>query len=324
MHTWFYNVAGFSIASAFQLPTMEACVIPETTTPDIHIHKGSPKNIIAPTETLALSEDLMGSRIGISGEYFWMGMPGVGEMWVRGGTDVFWLPGEQEDSGGFRTLLVNVLFAIIAHQRGLIPLHLSAVQTGQYAVAFQGESGAGKSTLAIMMMKRKYPLITEDLGIVEQIENGTLMLRPGLPYYRLWRHTLSHIDEPHDGLPLAWKRSRKHYRQVEPEWFVSHPMPLKRIYFLAEPEDNKEIKIKPLQGFDAARALMSSVLFGIYPHITEQQKRVFRQCIEITNHCECFQLIRPKDFEHAEATLDTLEEHLKNLTPSRRTTNDAV
>jgi len=69
---------------------------------------------------------------------------------------------------------------------------------------------------------------------------------------------------------------------------------------------------------------MSSVLFGIYPHITEQQKRVFRQCIEITNHCECFQFIRPKDFEHAETTLDMLEEHLKSLTTAQRTTNDAI
>lgn len=324
MHTWFYNVAGFSIASAFHLPTMEACIMPETNTPDVLVHMGKPLDFTKPTEILPINEDSQESRIGFSGDCFWMEMPDVGEMWVRGGTDVYWQPGEQVDSDGFRTLLVNVLLAVIAHQRELLPLHISAVQTGQFAIAFQGDSGAGKSTLAIMMMKRRHPLITEDLGIVEQVENGTLMLRPGLPYYRLWRRTLSHIEESHDGLPLAWKRRGKHYRQVEPEWFVKYPMPLKRIYFLAEPLDNKEIRIETLQGFNAAKALMSSVLLGLYPRISGQQERVFKQCIEITKRCECYQLIRPKDFEHAEATLDTLEQHLQDLNQPQHSSHDAV
>lgn len=47
-----------------------------------------------------------------------------------------------------RALLMGPVQAILWHQRGLLPLHASAVSVNGKAIALAGPSGAGKSTLA--------------------------------------------------------------------------------------------------------------------------------------------------------------------------------
>jgi hypothetical protein len=54
----------------------------------------------------------------------------------------------------------------VAYQRGLLPLHASAVVSGDTCFAFCGESGTGKSTLAVMLARAGYPLLCDDLVIV--------------------------------------------------------------------------------------------------------------------------------------------------------------
>lgn len=313
MSSWFYKIAGFSIESVVDLPHLERCVISAVDKADVQIHLGVP----AQDWQKANPEPFMNGSMDISPQGLWLDVPFIGQMWVLNGNAVYWDRGQDGDVLGFRSLLVNTLLAVIAHQRELLPLHISAVEVNGQAVAFQGESGSGKSTLAIMLMQRGYPVITEDLGVLE-FEHDCTLCRPGLPYYRLWKRTLDHLGEDRAQLPAAWMRSQKHYREVEAERFAIAPLPLTRIYFIEEPEDATRIAIEPIKGFEAAMALMNSVIFGQFGALPGQQARYFRDCTRVSQECQCFRLIRPKDFDRAEEVLDVLQAHLCDIqqTPS--------
>ena len=63
-------------------------------------------------------------------------------------------------------VLGNV-WGVLAMQRGLLPLHASAVSRGPGLHAFTGPSGAGKSTLAAALASRGYPLFADDILLVD-------------------------------------------------------------------------------------------------------------------------------------------------------------
>ena len=75
--------------------------------------------------------------------------------------------------------------AAILYQRGILPLHASAIVLAAGAVAFLAPSGVGKSSLAAAFVSTGAPLLTDDLLAVRLDERGTLLAYPGAPGLRL-------------------------------------------------------------------------------------------------------------------------------------------
>ena len=81
---------------------------------------------------------------------------------------------------------------LILHQRGALTLHASAVAIDDGIVGFVGYKGAGKSTTAASFFSRGYPLVTDDLLVIELAENADAVSvnaaygYPGIPRLRLW------------------------------------------------------------------------------------------------------------------------------------------
>jgi aryl sulfotransferase len=75
------------------------------------------------------------------------GLPGVARLLVRGGHEIIIERMAEADDEMVRLLLLGTGAALILHQRGLLPLHASAIVTQAGAVLFMGHSGVGKSTL---------------------------------------------------------------------------------------------------------------------------------------------------------------------------------
>ena len=70
-------------------------------------------------------------------------------------------PGADEKK--VRLFILGTCMAVIMMQRGILPLHGSAVVIDGWAYAFVGHSGAGKSTLSAALASRGYPLLTDDV-----------------------------------------------------------------------------------------------------------------------------------------------------------------
>lgn len=90
-----------------------------------------------------------------------------------------------------RTVLTAGLNAI-AYQRGLLPLHASAVAVGGGCIAFCGESDAGKSTIAGLLARAGYPCIADDLVVLHPDGSGAPPM--------VWPSARLNLD----GRSLAW------------------------------------------------------------------------------------------------------------------------
>jgi hypothetical protein len=82
-------------------------------------------------------------------------------------------------------ILPAVLSVWLELNKRVFALHASAVVVGRQVIAFLGHSGHGKSTLAAAFAQADYPLLSDDILLVDD-RNGEFVARPGYPFMRLW------------------------------------------------------------------------------------------------------------------------------------------
>lgn len=302
----FYRIAGFVIDSPIELPNLSNSLASENQTTNITILVDTMPKLPCSKSERPFSD----GYIQWLDEGFRLFHPIVGDMVILH-QRIYWLPTHKPDVKGFRTFLVNTLLPAYAVLQKMLPMHISAVSVNGQAIAFQGNSGAGKSTLAAMLMKRGYPVITEDLGIVEVSESNP-KLRAGLPYFRLWKKSLNQLAETPKEDNIAWLHQGKFYRSIENDDFCSQSQTIRAIYFLHEPQHGNDISITPIAGFVAANALFNSQFFGLSHSDPVQTGRIFNQTIALAKQTRCFNLTRPKDFTLADSVIDTLIKHWRD------------
>lgn len=113
------------------------------------------------------------------------------------------------------SLTVSRLLTIACYQRGLLPLHASAVRLGDRLVAICGYSGSGKSTLAAMLIERGGQLYEDDMVVVEG--SGPFFASgPSASGMKLSEASLRQIGRSADGLALANHVEGKYFAPVRP------------------------------------------------------------------------------------------------------------
>ena len=302
-----YQIVGFSLNSPIELPNMNESKAETNSTAELSIKIGDIPALNASQPPMKLD----GGEVQWLDGGFRLSHPRIGHVVLKQNT-IFWQQAERTSIKGFRTYLLNTLLPAFAILKGMLPLHISAVSAAGQAIAFQGNSGAGKSTLAAMLMQRGFPVITEDLGVIE-LNNQTATMRAGVPYFRLWKQSLEYFNETPQQQNRAWSHTGKFYHRIEGDNFCSEQQAIRAIYFLQEPKQSNEIAIKPITGFKAAKALLESNFFGVPQNSNIEAEQIFNQTMKLAHQSKCFELIRPKDFALAEQVIDTLINHWKSF-----------
>jgi hypothetical protein len=112
-------------------------------------------------------------------------MPGIGTFLVRDGREILVDPDPDAGDALLQLALLGPVLAALLQQRGDLVLHASAVEIDGAAVGFLGGRGAGKSTMAAALLRRGYPLLTDDILAVS-LEDGSPRVLPGFPQLKLW------------------------------------------------------------------------------------------------------------------------------------------
>jgi hypothetical protein len=167
----------------------------------------------------------------------------AGKFLVRRGCEIVVEPAPAAVDQVLRLFILGPALALLLHQRGRLVLHASSVVVAGGVVAFLGESGWGKSTMAAALHSRGHSLVADDVTAVQvEVDNGSPTVVPGFPQMKLWPESITTIGDIPETLP-----------RVEPDWdkrahrvdrgFSSSPVPLHRIYVLAEGQANE---VEPL------------------------------------------------------------------------------
>jgi len=232
-------------------------------------------------------------------------IPRVASYWVEGGRRVIVEPHLPVEAPAIRLFLLGTVLAILCYQRGLVPLHASAVEVPGGALLVSGRSGLGKSTLAAMLVERGHRLIADDVCVLELGAGDTPLIRPVLPRLKLWQDAAQAMAISTDGLEQVRDEALKFNLPVEESRFRSEPIRAAHIVLLRPSRLSPEIaatKLTPLAAIENGqlfyRRRLAEALGG--------RALLFRARIAVGRSVPITELSRPDDLGALPALADRL------------------
>lgn len=128
----------------------------------------------------------------------------------------------------WQRVLITKVLSSISVMRGYEALHAAAVDSPEGVVAIMAPSGAGKSTLAIELLRRGWPLVSDDVLILEQTQ-GAVRAHPGTPHMNLAESLPDAIDPHTLGSTLGMLAGE---RWLTIHTTATHPRPLRMLCLL--------------------------------------------------------------------------------------------
>jgi hypothetical protein len=162
----------------------------ETGNPDVTIR-------LLPSAEDAL-ESLENGYYEVQPRIFRLAVPGVAQYRIEEGSRIFIEPLPDVPLEKVRLFLLGSAMGALLYQRGLFPLHGSAVETPWGAMIFVGAQGAGKSTLAAQFHRKGYRLLSDDVCAVAPTPEG-LQILPALAQLRLCTDAFERLGAPQGG-----------------------------------------------------------------------------------------------------------------------------
>jgi hypothetical protein len=199
--------------------------------------------------------------------------------------------------------LLGTVLATVAHLRGLVPLHVSAVLSPMGAIAFTGESGAGKSTMAAHIHhKTGWPLISDDVSALYVTETG-VALESGVLTVKLWKDALASLDRSSEGLKRDAERMDK-FHAIDAEKFVVGRYPLKSLVFL---QWGDEDCVTAITGRQALEIAIASVYRPELVNLCRNRERVVANAIALARSVDVKKVTRRKGVPVTEGILNSLK-----------------
>jgi hypothetical protein len=179
----------------------------------------------------------------------------VADFEVRGGREIHVWPAAGAAQKDIEIYLFGFAWACLCHQRGVLPLHASAIVTGNGITAFTGHSGSGKSTTAAILNSLGYNLIADDILPVSFNQNSIPGAWPFLRRLKLRRDPI---------VELAFTPGEMVSERLDKERYFVLPKcagddkwrNLERLYLLDNDANDRCVTIEQITGADAVRALV--------------------------------------------------------------------
>lgn len=213
----------------------------------------------------------------------------AGTLWVRQGCEIVVQPAPGVDEALVRLFILGPALALLLYQRGAFVLHASAVEVAGGAVAFLGYSGWGKSTTAAALHARGHGVIADDVVAVQVDAEGRLMVWPAFPQLKLWPEVVNTLGGNPEDLPRLNQGFEKRARRVV-EGFSPSPLPLRRLYVLAEGKAYGVELLPPREAIiDLVRHSYGTRLLSTQPGGAH-----FSRCSDLARRLPVHRLCRPR------------------------------
>jgi hypothetical protein len=300
-----YMLAGLRIVSDIPLVGLKICRI-EGAHREVVIRRAAiPINLASATATFR-----DGLWVGkYNGREVLLDFSSAGRFLVRAGEEIVIDPAPSSDADELRAYLLGTVFGVLFHQRGMTPLHASAIDVADGCVAFVGASRAGKSTLVAALIQRGHEVIADDVCFLDLDNSGNVQVWPGIARIRLWEEAICALGCNGPGIEREMHGYNKYFVPVRPLRNPFERRRLHRVYQL-HPSSDGVIKVIRLHGLAAVEVLMQNVYRLGLAETLGYKPRVFGVCAAAARSVPVFQFSRPKDFKALEESIEFLEDHL--------------
>lgn len=233
------------------------------------------------------------------------GLPGVAQLLVRGGNEILIERQPEADDEMVRLLLVGTGMALLLHQRGLLPLHASAVVAPAGAILFMGHSGAGKSTLLNEFLRRGFPMLAEDLAAVRLAADGAAWVEPGVQTTKLWADSAAVLGQPTNGLARVRPELEKYVVPVDGP-LAAEPVRLAAIYTLAS-HNQPTILLEERHDARKFNALLDHTWQKLVVKRMGLHGAHFQRAIAVANQARIVRVLRPDEGFRLKELADAIE-----------------
>jgi hypothetical protein len=221
---------------------------------------------------------------------FSLAIPGVAHYRVEEGQRIFVTPLPDAPTDKVRLFLLGSAMGAVLYQRGLFPIHGSAIETPWGAMIFVGAQGAGKSTLAAQFHRKGYRLLCDDVCAVASTPEG-LRILPALAQLRLCTDAYERLgfeggarfDVDKFVVPIA-------------DGYCSRRMPLRAIHILSD-HDGAAPEFKVLRGFERIQRLFENLYRPHYLKGQTTQSGLMRMAALIAQQATMIEVKRRRDAE---------------------------
>ena len=217
---------------------------------------------------------------------------GAGKYHVAGGKKIIVEPDEQADPESVKLFLLGTAMGAALLQRGILPIHGSAVAAQGRCLILTGLTGAGKSTLSGALRNKGCSFLTDDVAALVWDEHGALWVQPGIPRQKLCRDSVETMGGDVD-LYSQINMDRDKYAIPVGRQFLAAPVRLSAIYEIV-PDDCEGVSMKEVTG------TAKLAIFMKHTYRVELLRRIglkqehFRQCADAANKIPAYRLIRPR------------------------------
>ncbi|WP_026507479.1 hypothetical protein [Butyrivibrio sp. MC2013] len=182
--------------------------------------------------------------------------------------------------------------SMVLMQRGMLPVHCSAVYGDEGAVIISGASGAGKSTVTSLFLDRGYELMADDIAAISVNEDNTVTLYPAFPYQKYCRDQADrrglidenaiYIDEEKDKFLVPVSNFRK------------EPAKVSRMIILSK-ADVTEVKCAELTGLSKLFAFSSNLFLSRLRGDWQKEPALMNECLKAASGFPISAIIRPSE-----------------------------
>ena len=298
-NTYLYFCYGLTILSEIRCP--ELVEIEPGSEPDVRIRLGPvPESLGEPKYS--------GYKCEANDSEFLIVTDRIVKLLISGGNQIFVEEREGAHDYEIRTLLLGWGLGTLLHQRGVFPLHASAVAGSQGCLSFCASSGAGKSTLAYAFLKRGYRLLDDNIAALKP-DSGVPMVFPGYPEIKLWGSDLGDTTNGYTRLRPVIRETGKFALNAR-DHFERNPQPLKRIYTISR-GCSPAPRIERLKGRAAFLALSENTFCARFLRGMGQPAKHFDMLIRLANQIPVFDLRFPADSFPPDELARIIEDDLK-------------
>lgn len=280
-----YKVFGLHVASDILLPELLTAVDPPGM-PEVSISLGKvPADISGALEKTASFQ--------AAKDQFLFRVTGVGYYYTTNGNSIIVEPAGQAKEISVRLFLLGTTFGALLMQRGILPIHGSAVVVNGCCAIITGVSGAGKSTMLAAFRKRGYSYLTDDVAAVTVDADGVAWVHSSYPQQKLWRDSAETMGVDTASLtPFYTGKDRDKFAVPAHEGFWQAPVPLAALYEL-ETGEQEDVTVRPLSGMDKLAVLMSNTYRPWLVDVLDIKAAHFKQCVAVAGRIAVSKLTRP-------------------------------
>ena len=295
MTMYHYQIFGLSVSSAFPIVGFLKGAPPF----DVVISKGKTPTVLS--DSIINTEEIQAKADTVL--YY---IDGIGRFHIKNGDTIFVEPDENATENQIIPYLTGAAFGALLFQRGLLPLHGSALNIDDRAVILVGRSGSGKSTLTRALMKRGGQLMCDDLSPVKTSAGKSPIVFPGYPQQKLSDEAIAALGVNPENLHLeAVMDSVPKYLLMCHDQFFASPLKVRSIYELTV-WDGDFVQITPFKGAQKTSVIMNHTYGKYLAKGLGVIQTFFDQCIGLAETADVCLVQRPNDRFSADEIADLI------------------